>query len=434
MDARFTELYQILKKEVVPALGCTGPTAISYVVAEAASAVGGTPKKVKVFLDRHIGTKNSDVGIPNTDIVGYDIAAALGALAGDAEAKLNVLHNVTAEDEIAAKQFVKDGNVEITPDLETEILGLYMEATVETDKGIGKAVVVKTHTNLVYREANGVVQVNIPYDRIASMNETKDPMASYKIADFYDFAMNIPLEDILFLREAVDMNTQLADTIFTGEAKGAGFALSMMERSEGNIIRKAKALTAAGSEARMAGLSKPAMSCATSGNVGITASLPLISMAEDMDLPEEKLLRALAMSFLMTICVKNRIGRVSSMCACVVAASQGVAAGATMLLGGDLAAIDRAINNTIVNIFGVVCDGARLACAMKLASAAGIAIEAAEIAMDGYMTPAEQGVVGTDADDSLNFMGSFAQNGMKGSDLALCKALYAKYLKQQENK
>ena len=426
MDARFTELYQILKKEVVPALGCTGPTAISYVVAEAAYAVGGTPQKVKVFLDRHIGTKNSDVGIPNTNIVGYDIAAALGALAGDAEAKLNVLHNVTPEDEERAKQFVRDGHVEVTPDLETEILGLYMEATVETDKGVGKAVVVKTHTNLVYREANGVVQVDIPYDRIASMNETKDAMAGYKIADFYDFAMNIPLEDILFLREAVDMNTQLADTIFTGEAKGAGFALSMMERSEGNIIRKAKALTAAGSEARMAGLSKPAMSCATSGNVGITASLPLISMAEDMDISEEKLLRALAMSFLMTICVKNRIGRVSSMCACVVAASQGVAAGACILLGGDLEAIDRAINNTIVNIFGVVCDGARLACAMKLASAAGIAIECAEIAMDGYQTPAEQGVIGTNADDSLNFMGSFAQNGMKGSDLALCKALYAK--------
>ena len=184
----------------------------------------------------------------------------------------------------------------------------------------------------------------------------------------------------------------------------------------------------------MAGLSKPAMSCATSGNVGITASLPLISMAEDMDVPEEKLLRALAMSFLMTICVKNRIGRVSSMCACVVAASQGVAAGACMLLGGGLDAIDRAINNTIVNIFGVVCDGARLACAMKLASAAGIAIECAEIAMDGYQTPAEQGVIGTNADDSLNFMGSFAQNGMKGSDLALCKALYAKYLKQQAKK
>ena len=200
----------------------------------------------------------------------------------------------------------------------------------------------------------------------------------------------------------------------------------MMKRADNNMIRKAKALTSAGSEARMEGFSLPVMSCATSGNVGLTASLPLISMAEDLNASEEQLLRALAMSFLMTICVKNRIGRVSSMCACVTAASQGVAAGASMLLGGDLACIDRAINNTVVNIFGVVCDGARLACALKLSSAIGIAIECAMMAKDGVMTPADQGIVGSDADDTLNFMGDFAQHGMAGSDLALCKALYKK--------
>ena len=424
------ELLAILHKEVTPALGCTGPTAIAYVAAEAAEAVGGMPKKVRIKVDRHIGTKNSDVGIPNTKVVGIEVASAVGALAGDASAKLNVLHNVTPEDEERAKQFVIDGNVQVDVDLETDVLGLFMDCTVETDKGYGRAVVVKTHTNLVYREANGVVQVNIPYDRIASMNETHDAMAHYRIADFYDFAKNAPLEDLLFLRDAIAMNKELAGTIFTGEAKGGGFAKSMMGRSGNNSIRKAKALVAAGSEARMEGLSKPAMSCATSGNVGITASLPLISLAEDLGSSEEDLLRALAMSFLLTICVKNRIGRVSSMCACVTAASQGVAAGACMLRGGGLEEIDRAINTTLVNVFGVVCDGARLACAMKLASAAGIALECAEIAMDGVGTPLNQGVVGTSADDSLDFMGRFAQKGMQGSDLALCKALYEKRQEQ----
>lgn len=424
------ELLAILKKEVIPALGCTGPTALSYVAAEAAAAVGGTPKRVTLQVDRHIGTKNCDVGIPNTTLLGNEIAVALGALAGDAEAGLNVLHRVTSQDEAKAKQFVLDGHVTVSPDLETEILGLFMDCTVETDRGVGRAVVVKTHTNLVYREANGVVQVNIPYDRIASMNETHDPMADFRMADFYDFATNEPLENLLFLREAVSMNKALAETIFTGEAKGAGFAKSMMRRSKGNRIRKAKALVAAGSEARMEGLSKPAMSCATSGNVGITASLPLISLAEDLNASEEFLLRALAMSFLVTICVKNRIGRVSSMCACVTAASQGVAAGACMLLGGGLEEIDRAANTTMVNVFGVVCDGARLACAMKLASAAGIALESAEIAMDGCSTPLNQGVCGSSADDSLAFMGKFAREGMKGSDLSLCKALYEKRQQQ----
>lgn len=426
MNAKLSELHAILKKEVTPALGCTGPTAVSYAAAEAAAAVGGKPIKVEIKVDRHIGTKNSDVGIPGTTVVGLEMAAALGALAGDAAAGLEVLHNVTPESEKEALAFVRSGSVIVDVDLETDILGLFMDCTVTTDQGVGRAVVVKTHTGLVYREANGEVQVDIPYDRRASMDEGRDPMAHYKLADFYAYATEMPLEELLFLREAVSMNREIAQTVFDGRAKGAGFAASMMARAENSMIRKAKALTAAGSEARMEGFSLPVMSCATSGNVGLTASLPLISMAEDLAAGEEALLRALAMSFLTTICVKNRIGRVSSMCACVTAASQGIAAGASMLLGGDLACIGRAINNTVVNIFGVVCDGARLACALKLASAAGIAIECALMAKDGVMTPADQGIVAADADASLDFMGDFAQHGMAGSDLALCKALYKK--------
>ncbi len=426
MKEKNQELLAILKKEVAPALGCTGPTAVSYVAAEAAAAVGGTPERIVVKVDRHIGAKNGDVGIPGTKYVGLRMAAALGALVGDASAGLNVLHNVTPESEAAARKFAMSGNVVVEVDLETEILGLFMDCTVYTDKGYGRAVVVKTHTGLVYREANGQVQVDIPYDRIASMNETHDPMASYRLADFYHFATGMPLEELLFLREAVTMNKTLCQSVLDGTAKGAGFGLSMMKRAEGSPIRKAEALTAAGSEARMAGYSLPAMSCATSGNVGITASLPLISLAEDMGSSEEALLRALALSFLVTICVKNRIGRVSSMCACVTAASQGVAAGAAYLMGGDLDCCDRAIRNTVVNIFGVVCDGARLACALKLASAAGIAIECAMLAKDGVATPANEGVTGVDADDSLNFMGEFARHGMAGSDLELCRLLYKK--------
>lgn len=426
MNAKLSELHAILKKEVTPALGCTGPTAVSYAAAEAAAAVGGKPVKVEIKVDRHIGTKNSDVGIPGTTAVGLEMAAALGALAGDAAAGLEVLHNVTPESEKEALAFARSGSVVVDVDLETDILGLFMDCTVTTDQGVGRAVVVKTHTGLVYREANGKVQVDIPYDRRASMDEGRDPMAHYKLADFYAYATEMPLEELLFLREAVSMNREIAQTVFDGRAKGAGFAASMMARAENSMIRKAKALTAAGSEARMEGFSLPVMSCATSGNVGLTASLPLISMAEDLAAGEEALLRALAMSFLTTICVKNRIGRVSSMCACVTAASQGIAAGASMLLGGDLACIGRAINNTVVNIFGVVCDGARLACALKLASAAGIAIECALMAKDGVMTPADQGIVAADADASLDFMGDFAQHGMAGSDLALCKALYKK--------
>lgn len=425
METRFSDLMAILKKEVKPALGCTGPTAVSYVAAEAATAIGGKVQSINVKVDRHIGSKNSDVGIPGTTVVGLKMAAALGAIVGDAKAGLEVLHNVTPEDEKAAYAFSESGNVVVDVDLETPILGLFMDCTVKTDKGYGRAVVVKTHTNLVHLEANGKVLLDLPYDRYASMNETHDAIAQYDLHDFYDFATQMPFDNLAFLRDAVTMNKTLAASIFDGKAKGAGFAVSMLKHASGPVDR-ARALTAAGAEARMEGFSLPAMSCATSGNVGIASSLPLVSLAEDYKLSEEQLLRALAMSFLVTIYVKNRIGRVSSMCACVTAASEGVAAGASMLLGGDFACIDRAINNTIVNVFGVVCDGARLACALKLSSAIGTAINCAFMAKDGVMTPADQGVIAGDANGSLNFMGRFAQHGMAGSDLSLCKALYEK--------
>lgn len=431
MNKKFEKINNILRKEVKPALGCTGPTAVSYVAAEAAAAVGGQVKKIEMTVDRHIGSKNSDVGIPGTKVVGLKMAAALGAIAGDAEAGLEVLHNVKPKDEKEALAFSKSGNVIINVDLETDILGLFMDCTVTTDKGIGRAVVVKTHTNLVYREANGVVQINIPYDRRASMNETHDAITEFCLKDLYEYATKVPYENLEWISEAITMNKALAQSIFDGKAKGAGFAVSMMKRAKENKIRKAKAITAAGAEARMEGYSLPAMSCATSGNVGIASSLPLISLAEDLKSSNEELIRALAMSFLVTIYVKNRIGRVSSMCACVTAASEGVAAGASMLFGGDFACIDRAINNTIVNVFGVVCDGARLACALKLSSAIGTAIECAMMAKDGIVTPLNQGVIANNADESLAFMGSFAQHGMAGSDLSLCKALYNKQNKNE---
>ena len=210
MNKKFEKIDKILRKEVKPALGCTGPTAVSYVAAEAARAVGGQVKKIVMTVDRHIGSKNSDVGIPGTKVIGLKMAAALGAIAGDAEAGLEVLHNVKPEDEKEALAFSQSGNVIINVDLETDILGLFMDCTVTTDKGTGRAVVVKTHTNLVYREANGVIQVNIPYDRRASMNETHDAIAEFHLKDLYEYATKVSYENLKWLSEAITMNKTLA--------------------------------------------------------------------------------------------------------------------------------------------------------------------------------------------------------------------------------
>ena len=426
MNVKFEELLDILKEEVKPALGCTGPTVFSYVAAEARDAVGGTPKKIIIKADKDKCAKEDDVGIPGTQYRGVKIAAALGAFGGDHKAKLEVLNSVTPEDEKRAYDFSLSDNIIVEPDWSTNVVGVYIDITVETENGIGRAVVVQKHTNLVYKEANGKAIVNKSFDRLASINETADPITNYLISDLYEFVTQIPVEELYFLRESVEMNSELAQAALNDKT-GIGLASSMMKRENGNFLGRAKAMTAAGSEARMAGYNLPAMACATSGNVGITASLPLISMAEDLGKTEEDLLRALALSFLMTVMCKNLIGRQSAMCACMVGASQGIAAGAVLLFGGGVKEIEMSINNTIVNVFGVVCDGARMACAVKLSSAIGMAIEGAMPAMDGVAVPADEGVCGKTADDSLKFMGNFARNGMGETDMMLCKSLYAKH-------
>ena len=426
MNVKFEKLLEILEEEVKPALGCTGPTVFSYVAAEARDAVGGTPKKIIIKADKDKCAKEDDVGIPGTKYRGVKIAAALGAFGGDPGAKLEVLNSVTPEDEKKAYEFSLSDNIVVEPDWSTDVVGVYIDITVETENGTGRAVVVQKHTNLVYKGANGKSIVNRPFDRLNSINETADPIADYLIRDLYEFVTEVPVEKLYFLRESVEMNSKLAQAALKGKT-GIGLASSMMKREGSNLLGKAKAMTAAGSEARMAGYNLPAMACATSGNVGITASLPLISMAEDLGKTEEDFLRALALSFLMTVMCKNLIGRQSAMCACMVGASQGISAGAVLLFGGGLNEIEMAVNNTIVNVFGVVCDGARMACAVKLSSAIGMAIEGAMLAMDGVTVPVDEGVCGSTADDSLKFMGNFARKGMGETDMMLCKSLYAKH-------
>ena len=305
MNENQKQLLKILQEEVQPALGCTGPTVFSYVAAEARDAVGGTPKKIIIRGDKDKCAKENDVGIPGTNALGVKMGAALGAFAGDPAAKLEVLHSVTPELERAAYEFTASGNVILEPDWDTPLIGIYVDITVETDRGVGRAIVIKNHVNLVYKSANGKAIISRPFDRTASIaEESNDFIAGCKIRDMYDFAVNTPIEYLLFLRDAVTMNKKLAEAALNGEL-GKTFASSMLKRDGSGMINRAKALTAAAAEARMVGYNLPAMACATSGNVGITASLPISSLAETMGKSEEEALRALAFSFLLTIMGKK---------------------------------------------------------------------------------------------------------------------------------
>lgn len=415
------ELIEILKKEVNPALGCTGPISIAFTVAAAREAVGGTPLSAKVRMDKDTYKNSLCVGIPGTDRMGNDISVALGAVAGDPEAGLEVLNKVTPEDERKAIEFIK--NVDLDIFWEYPEVGLRIEAEVKTDKGMGKAIVAKTHTNIVYLESNGKVLLdNLAGLKGTSFDYSKDAILKYSLKDLFNFAESVPIEDITFLREGIDMNRKLAE-VGLSEKVGACFGMAYRELLDDNLIVKAKSYTAAASDARMGGMGLPAMSCATSGNVGITAMLPLVVMAEELQRTEEQLLRSIALSYLLTILMKSHIGRLSAICACSIAAGIGVAAGASMLLGGNLEDADRAIRNVAGSIAGIVCDGAKYGCALKLSAAAGVAIESAVFAVKGYAIPQRNGIVGDNADETMAAIGRLAQEGMTVATTVMAKIM-----------
>jgi len=415
------ELLEILKKEVNPALGCTGPISIAFAAAAAREAVGGKPLSAKVRMDKDTYKNSLRVGIPGTARMGNDISTALGTIAGDADAGLEVLNKVTPDDEKKAVEFMKNVDVDIFWEY-TEV-GLRIEAEVETDRGIGRAIVAKTHVNVVYLESNGKILV----DKLAGLKGTsfdysKDAILKYSLEDLFRFAETVPFEDIAFLREGVEMNRRLAEAGLSGKT-GASFGVAYKDLFGDNLMIKAKSYTAAASDARMGGMGLPAMSCATSGNVGITGMLPLVVVAEELGCSEEQMLRAIALSYLLTILMKSHIGRLSAICACSIAAGIGVAAGSTMLMGGDLEDADRAIQNIAGSIAGIVCDGAKYGCALKLSAAAGVAIESAILATKGYVIPGRDGIVGDNADKTMVAIGRLAKEGMTVATTVMAKII-----------
>ncbi len=418
------ELLSILKSEVKPALGCTGPISVSYAASVAKDAVGGKVKKVRLIVDRDTYKNSIAVGIPGISERGVVIAAALGAVCGRSEAKLEVLKDVTSQDERDAKKLVDDGKVELKIDWDVKGVGLYIEVFAETENGIGHSIVAKTHTNVILIESNGKVLFrNSENDINTVLDEEKDLINKYTVKDFYEFSKEVPIDKLEFLKEAIDLNKNLS-TVGLEENLGKGFGNAYLRVKEGNnIYMKAKAATAAAADARMAGENLSAMSCASSGNVGITASIPLCVIAQEQGISEELLLRALSLSFLLTIFIKNQIGRLSAMCACAIAASIGVGAGVVVLSKGSFEEVEGTIKNIVGSIGGIICDGAKLGCALKLSNAIGTAIESAYLAMEGVSIPSGDGLVCDSADETLRMLGRIARYGMIDTDKTVCKEI-----------
>lgn len=422
MAIETAKLLEILRSEVKPALGCTGPVAVAFAVAVAKDAVGGTPTRVKVLMDKDTYVKNCAVGIPGIDSRGIPIASALGAEAGVSEAGLEVLKKVTPADAERAKALLPSVSVDIKWDFDG--VGLYIETWVESDRGTGHALVARKHDHVIFVELDGkLVRGAYPSGFREVTDETKDPIRSYGLEDLWNFAVKEPIDNFLFLREAVALNMALAEQGLQ-EGIGENFGSGFSGIPSLGAIQKAKSLAASAADARMSGESLPAMSCATSGNVGITASVPLAVMARELGAGEERMLRAIALSFLLTIQLKSYIGRYSAFCACAIASSIGIAGGMVLLLGGNARQADGAIRSVVGSTLGVLCDGAKHGCALKLSVAAGAAIESAYLAMQGSAIRGGDGFVCETADETIRLAGRMAREGLGKADETMCRLIF----------
>ncbi len=424
MGEQENNIVTILRNEVVPALGCTEPVAVALAVANARKAVGGELNKIHVKVSSNIYKNGVAVGIPGIDRVGIDVAAALGAVAGRADKGLEVLEDVDERDAIRAIELVEGDIVEV------EVLkrpGVYVDCSVKSNTGNGRCVIEGGHTTIVLIEANGKTLFKNDGDGKGDNDGLRAWLQGMKITQLIDVIRGIPLESINFMLEGRDMNLAVA-TKGLNEKIGMGVGYSTYNSMKKGIISDdlnnyAVALTAAGADVRMAGVKMAVMSSAGSGNHGITAILPVVAVAERLGVTDEKLARALALSHIVTVYIKSYTGKLSALCGCAVAAAMGASSGIAFLYGADNSQIKGAIKNIVANLTGMICDGGKVGCALKLSTAAFAALQAAALAMEGIVVPNDNGIIDYSTEKTIQNLGRVSDPGMLETDRVILEVM-----------
>ena len=409
-------LLDLLRSEVVPAIGCTEPIAVALCVARAKEQLGCEPDAITVYLSKNVYKNALAVGIPNTGMTGLPIAIALGATVGRSEYMLEVLRDATPEAVAYAKEYMLRVPAEIHINYEAPSI-LYIHAEVRKGDQTAQATIMDGHTNFV----ESGIRSQEP--RLNSKIETTENALSLRRV--YDFAMEVNTQDITFLKDGAEMNTAAAETSFADQyGHGLGRLLRAntltatpeMEKLFGNtLFTKIISYTCGACDARMSGAMVQVMSNSGSGNQGISCSIPVYLYAKENNCSEEKTLRALALSNLTVIYIKQSLGRLSALCGCVVAAT-GSAAGITYLMGGNYEEITYAIKNMIANISGMICDGAKPGCALKVTSGVATAIFSAYLAMQHSYAESTEGIVEDDIDRTIRNLTRIGHDGMQVTD------------------
>jgi L-cysteine desulfidase len=410
------QLLHLLRSEVIPAIGCTEPIAVALCVARAKELLGCEPDAITVYLSKNVYKNALAVGIPNTGMTGLPIAIALGATVGKSEYMLEVLRDATPETVAYAKDYMLRVPAQIHINYEAPSI-LYIHAEVRKGDQTAQATIMDEHTNFVESGTRS------QEPRLNSKIDTTENALSLRRV--YDFAMEVDIHDLTFLKEGAEMNTSAAETSFADQyGHGLGRLLRAntltatpeMEKLFGNtLFTKIISYTCGACDARMSGAMVQVMSNSGSGNQGISCSIPVYLYAKENNCTEEQTLRALALSNLTVIYIKQSLGRLSALCGCVVAAT-GSAAGITYLMGGNYEEITYAIKNMIANISGMICDGAKPGCALKVTSGVATAIFSAYLAMQHSYADSTEGIVEDDIDRTIRNLTRIGHDGMKVTD------------------
>lgn len=408
-------IIDLVKREVVPAMGCTEPIAVALCVAKATEVLGHTPEKINVYLSANMLKNAMGVGIPGTGMVGLPIAVALGALVGKSEYQLEVLRDVTPEAVEHGKAYIAENRVSV--DLKNgECDKLYIEANVETCGDKSKVVISGGHTNFVHIEKNGEVILSAQTGNSSTCGVAE---VGLTLRDVYEFASTTPLNEIEFINDAARLNTEASRLALLGNyGHELGKTLSrplgrgIMGDSMFSHILSA---TSSACDARMAGAMIPVMSNSGSGNQGIAATLPVVVFGKENHNTEEEVTRALMLSHLTAIYIKQSLGRLSALCGCVVA-STGSSCGITYLMGGTYEQVAFAVKNMIANLVGMVCDGAKPSCALKVSSGVSTAVLSAMLAIQNKHVTSVEGLIEDDVDRSIRNMTRIGAEGMNETD------------------
>lgn len=409
------QIIALVKSEVVPAVGCTEPIAVALCVAKATETLGQVPEKIHVLLSANILKNAMGVGIPGTDMIGLPIAVALGALIGKSAYELEVLKDVTPEAVEQGKRYIAENRISIG--LKEDITEkLYIEVQVDGGGSTAEAIISTSHQDFLCVRKDGVTL----YERPSKAADENDEECMWlTLGKVYEFATTAPLEEIEFIREAKVLNERAAEESLKGNyghALGKTLTRPLGKGVFGDtMFSHIISSTACACDARMAGAAIPVMSNSGSGNQGICATLPVVKFAEENHNTDQELIRALMLSHLTAIYIKQSLGKLSALCGCVVA-STGSACGITYLMGGDYEQITYAVKNMVANLTGMICDGAKPSCALKLSSGVSMAVLSAMLAVQRNCVSSVEGIIDDDVDQSIHNLTRIGKDAMEETD------------------